>query len=164
LARWRASGIYRKINIVVDIVAAIWVILLSIISYKFWVTAQAMIPAHFNEVGTADHYLSKNSLFIIVGISIGVYILLFIMSTYPNLEKHLIKITKNNRDRQYNLTSTFLKILNLEAILLFVSFQMKLIKSAESGIASITDIIILVPVVAILITTGIYVALIFKEK
>ena len=164
VARWRASGIYKQINIVVDVCAALWIVFLSYMTYNFWRTAPAMIPVHFDEVGNIDNYLSKDSLFIIIGISIVVYIILFLMSTYPNMDRHPIRITSSNRDRQYNLTSTFIKVLNLEAILLFASIQIKLMKSASSGLANITDIIILVPVVAILITTGIYVALIFKEK
>ncbi|MGL4762879.1 MAG: DUF1648 domain-containing protein [Sarcina sp.] len=164
MEKWIASGIYKQINIVVDVVAALWIIFLGVMTYKYWVTAPAMIPVHFDEVGSIDNYLSKDSLFIIVGISIVVYIILFLMSTYLNMDRHLVRITSSNRDRQYNLTSTFIKVLNLEAILLFASIQIKLMKSAWSGLANITDIIILVPVVAILITTIIYVVLIFKEK
>ena len=125
--KWKSEYPYKNINKCLDIVGLILVMALIIITFIYWSKAPDIVPTHFNFNGEIDAYGSKNTLFILLPIVIISYIVLAILSKYPQVCNYCIEITPINKDKQYSMASTFIKIINVEILALFLYIQISTI-------------------------------------
>lgn len=106
---------------------------LIVITFVYWRKAPDIVPIHFNFKGEIDAYGSKNSLFILLTMAIIIYIGLAILSKYPQVCNYCIEITPRNKEKQYSMASTFLRIINVEMLFIFFCIQMSTAISMNNG-------------------------------
>ena len=126
MGKWESKGKYAKINKYLDIIGIILFIVLIAITFVYWVKAPDTVPIHFNFKGEIDAYGSKNTIFILLPIAIIIYIGLAILSKYPQVCNYCIEITTRNKERQYSMASTFLRIINVEMLFIFFYIQISM--------------------------------------
>lgn len=77
------------------------------------------IPIHFNAQGDADNWGSKNTVFIMPGIAIILFVGLYILSKFPHFYNYTVEVTEENAPRIYTEANLFMTIINLEIVLIF---------------------------------------------
>lgn len=132
MTRWRCSGKYKSINNALDIIGFLLIISLSIITFIEWRNAPDIIPIHYNFHGEIDAYGSKNMLFFLLPIVVMLYIGLYVLARYPQIYNYAIRITDENKERQYNMASTLIRVLNIELVSIFTYIQLKQVASIFS--------------------------------
>lgn len=132
MTRWRCSGKYKSINKALDIIGFLLIISLSIITFIEWRNAPDIIPIHYNFHGEIDAYGSKNMLFFLLPIVVMLYIGLYVLARYPQIYNYAIRITDENKERQYNMASTLIRVLNIELVSIFTYIQLKQVASIFS--------------------------------
>ncbi len=78
------------------------------------------IPIHFNARGEVDGVGEKYTLYILVLIQIILFVGLNFLSKKPHLYNYPVPITDENKVRQYQLASRFIRVLNLFISLTFL--------------------------------------------
>lgn len=164
MAKWRCSGKYKNINKALDIIGVLLIISLCIITFIEWRNAPNIIPTHYNFQGEIDAYGSKNMLFFLLPIVVILYIGLYVLAGYPEVYNYAIRITEENKERQYNMASTLIRVLNIELVLTFTYIQLK----QATSIFSETDNLSLwfLPIVLVIIfgTLAFYIYKSVKNK
>lgn len=85
--------------------------------------APDIVPTHFDFNGEVDGYGSKNTLFISLPITVIMYIGLAILAKYPEIYNYAIEITPRNKERQYSMATTFIRVMNIEIVSIFFIFK-----------------------------------------
>jgi uncharacterized membrane protein len=111
------------------------------------------IPVHFNGAGVPDGYGSRASIFLLPVIGAILYLLMTILSGYPNLYNYPVKITPENAVIQFSLASRFMRILKVLILILFLYICYKTINTAMGLSAGLGKAFL--PVFLILITGSI---------
>lgn len=133
MEKWKNTGKYAKINKYLDIIGVVLVVALIIITCIYWIKAPDIVPIHFNFKGEIDSYGSKNTLFILLPIAIIIYIGLAILSKYPEVCNYCIEINDKNKEKQYSMASTFIRIINVEMLAIFFYIQISMAISMNNG-------------------------------
>ena len=133
MEKWKNTGKYAKINKYLDIIGVVLVVALIVITCIYWIKAPDIVPIHFNFKGEIDSYGSKNTLFILLPIAIIIYIGLAILSKYPEVCNYRIEITPRNKEKQYSMASTFIRIMNVEILTLVLFIQISIAISMNNG-------------------------------
>ncbi|WP_158093276.1 DUF1648 domain-containing protein [Gottfriedia solisilvae] len=76
------------------------------------------IPMHFNYLGEVDYWGPKESIFILLGVSILIYILNTRTQHIPHKFNYIVEITEENAEKQYQMAVRMMSIMNLEIMLL----------------------------------------------
>ena len=133
MEKWKNTGKYAKINKYLDIIGVVLVVALIVITCIYWIKAPDIVPIHFNFKGEIDSYGSKNTLFILLPIAIIIYIGLAILSKYPEVCNYCIEINDKNKEKQYSMASTFIRIINVEMLAIFFYIQISMAISMNNG-------------------------------
>lgn len=133
MGKWKNTGKYAKINKYLDIIGVVLVVALIVITCIYWIKAPDIVPIHFNFKGEIDSYGSKNTLFILLPIAIIIYIGLAILSKYPEVCNYCIEINDKNKEKQYSMASTFIRIINVEMLAIFFYIQISMAISMNNG-------------------------------
>ena len=131
--KYKAKGKYKNINRLLDIIGSTLLILLIVTTFMYWGKAPDIVPTHFNFKGEIDAYGSKNTLFILLPIVIITYIGLAVLSKYPQVCNYCIEITPRNKEKQYSMASTFIKIINVEIVAIFFYSQVSIAIAMNNG-------------------------------
>lgn len=115
---------YKKINKCLDIIGLILAVALVIMTFIYWGKAPDIIPTHYNFKGEVDAYGSKNTIFILLPIALMSYIGIAILSKFPQVYNYPVEINPRNKEKQYLMASTFIRVLNVEIVTLFFFIQM----------------------------------------
>ena len=83
------------------------------------------IPTHFNSAGVPDGFGSKSSIWFLPATGVFMYLLLTILSAFPQIYNFPVKITARNAMVQYRLATRFIRILKtlILALFLFLCYQ-----------------------------------------
>lgn len=87
------------------------------------------VAIHFNGAGQADGWGNKNTLWLSLGLSILVYAFLTFVSYRPGLYKS--RMTKNNLDEQYRLTSKMARTVKSFILLAFIALTTFMLMTAQ---------------------------------
>lgn len=131
--KYEAKGKYKNINRLLDIIGSTLLILLIVTTFMYWGKAPDIVPTHFNFKGEIDAYGSKNTLFILLPIVIIAYTGLAVLSKYPQVCNYCIEITPRNKEKQYSMASTFIKIINVEIVAIFFYSQVSIAIAMNNG-------------------------------
>lgn len=123
MSKWKCSEENKKFNKLFDILNLAIVIIVTLVTIKFWSILPEKIPSHYGLNGNVDAYGSKNTVFIIIPFMIGLYLLFRFVANRPYIGNYTVKITPLNRDNQYNLVSKFLRVFCFEILILFTYVQ-----------------------------------------
>lgn len=160
MAKWKAKDEFKKVNKILDILTLLYFIVSVITIIFLWMNAPDRIPTHYGFNGQVDAYGSKNTVFILLGLLVVVYIALRLISNYPNIFNYPIPITDSNREKQYNIAATFMRILNLEVVslLCYLSMQCLMEKAKLSSLGTWGFLVI------IFVTLGIQIFVSLKNR
>ena len=64
-----------------------------------WNTLPDRVPSHYGFSGRADAYGARSSLIVLPAVSIGLYLLITAVSSFPQLLNYPVAVTDKNRDR-----------------------------------------------------------------
>ena len=115
---------YKRINKFLDIIGLALVVALVIMTFIYWGNAPDIIPTHYNFKGEVDAYGSKNTVFILLPIVLITYIGIAVLSKFPQVYNYPVEINPRNKEKQYLMASTFIRVLNVEIVTLFFFIQM----------------------------------------
>jgi len=77
------------------------------------------IPLHFDAQGNADHFGSKQSIWLLMGIMSLLFVGIYILGKYPHLHNYTINITEQNALKNYRFSTRLLRFVNLFDLILF---------------------------------------------
>jgi len=130
---------------------------ITIYTAMVWQGLPDQIATHFNVAGEADRYGSKWTLWLLVGLMFLMYALRFINPKMNKLYSYPVKITEDNKGRQFELVSSYMQVVIFESIVLIAFIQWSTINNAIDGLDHLNPIVMIVLVAAMLVSTVIYV-------
>lgn len=119
-----------KLEIILEIIAVIAIILTWGYLIISWSNIPSIIPTHFNTLGQANSYGSKDAIFITPIIGTIAFIALNILARFPHLFNYTVKITKENAERQYRNGRLIIEVLVAELSILFFYINYTIIEVA----------------------------------
>ncbi len=154
----------KKINVIIDVISAILVVTMIVGTFFIWKAAPDIVPTHFNFKGQVDNYGSKNIVFLLLVIAVICYVGMTVLSKYPKIYNYCIEITPENKEKQYLMAQTCIKLLNLEVAAIFLYIQLKIGAMMSSGNESFSIAIVPITLIVLAATIGIYVWQSIKNK
>lgn len=92
-----------------------------------------IIPNHFDLSGAPNHYGSKNTMWIMVAVSVFIYTITGLASMYP--ESFNYPSQKNDKESQYKLGAKLMRSLKAGILLFITIVTCVIIQSAKTGTA-----------------------------
>ncbi|MCW5910939.1 MAG: DUF1648 domain-containing protein [Cyclobacteriaceae bacterium] len=77
------------------------------------------IPTHYGTSGVPDAFGSKDTLWLLAGISTLLYALLTWIANYPHWYNYTVEITPENAERQYTIAVRMMRILKIVIMIIF---------------------------------------------
>lgn len=79
-----------------------------------------IIPIHFDGSGIANGYGNKATMFLLPVIGTAIFILVTVLSKYPQIFNYTVRITDQNKQYQYKNTTRMLRCLKLSIAIIFI--------------------------------------------
>jgi uncharacterized membrane protein len=92
-----------------------------------------IIPNHFDFNGVPNQYGSKNTLWAVVAVSVFIYMLIGIISMFP--ESFNYPSQKNDKESQYKLGTKLVRSLKASILIFILIVSVVIIQSAKTGTA-----------------------------
>lgn len=156
MEKWNNKGKNKIVSRVLDVAGFLLIILFLIVTAITWMKSPDIIPTHYNALGIADGYGSKNMNLILVPITLAIYGGLFFLGKHPEFHNYPKKVTDENRDKLYNMSTTLVKVLNIEVTAIF------LYQAATTGKESIGTMFLPLTMVIIFATLGVFIYKLMK--
>ena len=106
---------------VVEIVGAVFFILMFVYPWHYFDQLPESIPIHYDVAGNPKEYGSKNELWNLVLVGSVLYLGITILTFFPHMFNYLTTITEENAARQYRLATTLLR--RLKVLIAFCFFE-----------------------------------------
>lgn len=110
----------HRFEIVIEILAVIGILYITIIIVLKYGAVPASIPIDYNLAGEPDGWGDKSSLLIIYFVGLVMFAGLSILGRYPHLYNYPVKITEDNIRIQYLLGKSLVKTLNLSLMAIYL--------------------------------------------
>jgi len=122
-----------------------------------WSTLPARIASHFNGAGLPDGYGDRSTILLVPIIGGALYLLLTVISYFPNTFNYPVKVTDENRPRLAAISVVMLACLNAELCCSFAYITWATIRVAQGRAAGLglAFLPILLAAIAITIVAGI---------
>lgn len=131
---------------------------------QYWPLLPDIIPSHFGFNGKVDGWGSKNSLYLLLGINIFIYLFMTLIRRFPHMYNYPVKIDENNAERQYQMAVWLMAIIKAEVIWMFVYIQWHIIQVALGNSSSLGIYFLGIVLVALTFTIIIYIVLARKNR
>lgn len=111
------------------------------IAFQLWVVGSswqnlpARVPTHYGFSGQADAYGGKSSLLLLPAVTIGLYLLLTVLSRFPQAFNYPLEVTAENRPRLEAIALGMIGWLKAELTWTFAYIEWTTIRQAQ-GLAS----------------------------
>jgi Domain of unknown function (DUF1648) len=141
---------------------------LLLIGWLLWLTYSALngperlparIPIHFDAAGNANGWGSPSVLLLLPTIAVGLYLLLTVISLFPNSFHYSFPVTEGNRERLQALTLGQLAWIKVELLCLFGCLQKEMVQAAKAGQAHISPWLVPTFLAVVFGTVGWYLVL-----
>lgn len=99
---------YTRFQTVLEILNILLLIAQFVYVFLLWSRLPAHIPAHFDAAGNATHYGSKNELFIVPFVTVGMYAFLCLLQRCTKSWNLPVETTERNRTYVYSAIKTTL--------------------------------------------------------
>jgi uncharacterized membrane protein len=113
-----------------ELIGVAVLILLIALPFIYLPQLPERIPTHFNGAGIPDGFGSRNSIWILPATGIFMYLLLTVVSAFPQIYNFPVKITQENALVQYRLATRFIRILKTVILVLFLFLCYQTINTA----------------------------------
>lgn len=155
--KWTSTEKYKRINKILDIMGIVIVIVLIGMTFINWGKSPDIVPIHYNFRGEVDGYGSKNTLFILLPIAIITYMGLAILSKYPEIYNYAVEINPRNKEKQYSMASTFIRIINIETLGIFFYIQIVIGSTMSSESSSLSMAFLPIAMIILFGSIGFYI-------
>jgi len=155
---------YSILEKLLEVTAALGIIINLIILIKFFSMLPNTIPTHFDAAGTPDNWGSKGALLILPIVAFVLYALLTLLSRFPHIYNYLTEITDENAKAQYHNARTLMICLKTEIIFTFSYIQWLTIAVALGKANGLGPAFIIIFLAAIFGTIGYYIYRSIKLK
>ncbi len=91
------------------------------------------IPTHFNASGEADAFGDKLNIWLLPGIGVAMFVLLFVVNKYPHMHNYMVNITEDNALKNYRLSTRIVRFTNLFIMFIFGLIYYSIVESAKSN-------------------------------
>lgn len=136
--------------------AAIGLVTILVLTYRYWPVVPSMIPTHFGVTGMADAWGGKETLLLLPTVSVLMYATMTLISRYPQLYNYPWPITGQNAEIQYRLARSFMVCSKTEIMWLFTFIQWKTVQTAAGKAEGLGTAFLPVFLVFIIGTLAIY--------
>ncbi|MEN9549544.1 MAG: hypothetical protein RIR12_2135 [Bacteroidota bacterium] len=140
-----------------DVSSTVLLIILWLVAIATFLYSPFIIPIHYNYKGVIDGYGSKWTILLLPLISTLIFFGITVLIKRPHLLNYSIKITPENRDKQFAIACRMLRMLKLSTILVFLFITVITflhIKKLASGLGWV-----LLPLVVFLVVVPVVVQL-----
>lgn len=114
---------YSQPEVMLEVIAAVGVLILIIFSIVSWPELPDKIPSHFGASGFPDGWSSKQSIWFLPGIGAGLFVLLTIVSKFPHTINFPWAVTDENAEKQYQIGRAMVVSLKAELVWLFAYME-----------------------------------------
>lgn len=114
-----------------------WVLLsiLWILTIVFYSRLPDIIPTHFDALGQADDFGSKQTILILPVIATVLFLGLTILNRYPHIFNFPVEINESNAFRQYTNATRMIRVLKMTTTLIFIVIVVVILQTAQTGTA-----------------------------
>jgi len=98
---------------ILDASSLVLVVLIWVTVFQNYADLPAKIPMHFNAAGEVNEYGNKQMIWLLPGISIALFLLLYFLNKMPHNFNYLVKITPQNARQQYTIGTRIMRFTNL---------------------------------------------------
>lgn len=138
--------------ILISTVPIVFVIIYLKIS---WSSIPEIIPTHFNFSGVPDSFGKKTSLFGIIGLSVGMHLLLSVLSKVPRCYNYPVSVTEKNVEALYKVGRQLMLLIDFE-----ISYMLSILtwESIQTAMGKMTGVGggMMVAIIGIMFATIIY--------
>jgi uncharacterized membrane protein len=120
-----------------EIFTLIFLIILIALPLIFLKDLPEEIPVHFNAAGMPDGFGNRSTLWILPVTGAFMYLLLTVISAFPQIYNFPVKITPENIVTQYRLATRLIRILKATIMILFSFLSYKTLKTATGDVAGL---------------------------
>lgn len=110
---------YTKFQCVMEILSILLLIGMIIFLCSYWNQIPDTIPGHYNAMGQVDRWGNKSEVLILPILNIFMYLLLTVISFFPQIWNMPVKITDTNRVPVYQCSKTLLIIMKTQVVGIF---------------------------------------------
>ena len=121
----------NKIDYLMESIAFLMLIYTWVISINSYKDLPSVIPIHYDVFGKADNYGSKSNIWILPIITTIIVIGFYFLNKIPHKYNYIVKITEENAQRQYKMSTRLIRFLQLDISILFSYINYKEISGAK---------------------------------
>ena len=122
------------------------------------------VATHFNAIGEVDGFGSKWILWWMVGLMFFMYGIMFLAPKMKKIYNYPVKITEENKERQFELVSVFMRVIVFESLMLLGFIQCSTVNNALDESENLNPVVMFVILGLMLVSTVIYVIKSIKER
>lgn len=128
---------FEPLDIMIDLISVTLLIILIAYTFMAYSNLPETIATHFNASGEANGFSNKNSIWWIPGISLLLFVGLFVINKYPHMHNYMVNITEENALKNYRFSSRIVRFVNCLTIILFAFIQYTIITSSKGESAQL---------------------------
>jgi len=148
-----------------ELVAAVGVMVTLVLVYQSWPLLPNLIPTHFSMSGIPDGWGGKANILLLPAVGILlIYIPFFFLGRYPHIFNYICPITERNVVEQYYLARSLLGWMKAEIIWLFVGLNWLTVQTALGKIKGLGTTFTVVSLLIIFGTVCIYLYKSFQAR
>jgi len=137
---------------VTEVLAVLGIIVNALILYYYWPALPDVIPTHFGISGEADGWGSKNTLFLLVGTNVGLYVMMTVLNFFPHTFNYLVEITEKNARAQYANARLMMNFMKVELVYLFAYVTWGTVQAALGNASGLDDRIMIIAIIVITVS------------
>ena len=149
---------------IMEIIGAIFLILMISWPLYFFQELPDTIPRHFNAAGEPDGFSQKNTLWTLPSIGLAMYVGMLILNRYPHSFNYPGEITEENAERQYRAATKLIRAINVLIAASFFYIGYSIIQTALNKQVGLGTAFLPVFLLLILVTIGTYMHQALKKK
>ncbi|MGO9259294.1 MAG: DUF1648 domain-containing protein [Bryobacteraceae bacterium] len=102
-----------------------------VVVWVSWNTLPDRVPTHYGFSGRADAYGGKSSLIVLPAVSVGLYLLVTVVSFFSRLFNYPVVVTDKNRDRLEAITVAMVGWIKVEMMWSFAYISWAIVREAH---------------------------------
>lgn len=149
---------------ILEITGWVAMVVLWILTIRYYPGLPDSIPTHFNALGQVDGYGGKGTLLILPVIVTVVVVGLTILNRFPHVFNFAVSITQENALKQYTNATRFIRYLKLVIVLIFGLIAFNMVQNAQGKADGMGIWVLPLMLGLIFIPLIIYIGWSFKNK
>jgi uncharacterized membrane protein len=113
-----------------EIVGAVGIVCLVVLPLCYYSKLPVEIPGHFNLLGQVDAYGKRETIWLLPGVGLFLYVGLTVLNRYPWIFNYPVKVTKDNAPNCYRTGTRIIRMVKVFIVLLFLFLTFKTIHIA----------------------------------